>query len=114
MQHSEIPRGSSIRPRYLLEASDDGELLLRPNDVKLSACLIVRDNEDTIRPCLESLKPWVDEIVVVDTGSLDGTPQICEELGPRAALSLAGQLFAGPERLAEFCERRMDLLDGLR
>mgnify|MGYP001171398301 CR=1 FL=1 len=80
---TEIPRGSPIRPQYLLKASDDGELLLKHNDVKLSACLIVRDNEDTIRPCLESLKPWMDEIVIVDTGSLDRTPQICEELGAR-------------------------------
>jgi len=79
----EIPRGSSCRPQYLFDVNDEGELLLKPNNVKLSACLIVRDNEQTIRPCLESLRPWVDEIVVVDTGSLDATPQICAELGAR-------------------------------
>ncbi|WP_437193296.1 glycosyltransferase [Planctomicrobium sp. SH527] len=68
-------------PHFLLEANDAGELLLQPNPIKLSACLIVRDNEQTIRPCLESLGPWVDELIVVDTGSQDRTPQICEELG---------------------------------
>ncbi|MES2792484.1 MAG: glycosyltransferase [Planctomycetota bacterium] len=78
-----IPRGSSVRPQFLLDVDETGELLLQPNQVKLSACLIVRDNEQTIRPCLESLRPWVDEIVIVDTGSLDRTPQICEELGAR-------------------------------
>lgn len=50
---------------------------------RLSACLIVRDNEGTIRDCLESLRPWVDETVVVDTGSTDRTPEVCEELGAR-------------------------------
>ncbi|MCA9090879.1 MAG: glycosyltransferase [Planctomycetaceae bacterium] len=79
----QIPRGSHCRPQFLFDVNDSGDLLLRPNTVKLSGCLIVRDNEHTIRPCLESLRPWVDEIVVVDTGSLDRTPQICEELGAR-------------------------------
>jgi len=51
--------------------------------VRLSVCLIVRDNESTIRPCLESIRPWVDEMVVVDTGSTDRTASICEELGAR-------------------------------
>lgn len=45
----------------------------------VSLCMIVRDNEDTIRPCLESIRPWVDEIIIVDTGSVDRTPEICKE-----------------------------------
>ncbi|QDT40357.1 SPBc2 prophage-derived glycosyltransferase SunS [Gimesia alba] len=49
----------------------------------LSLCMIVRDNEDTIGPCLESIKPWVDEIIIVDTGSKDRTPDICREYGAR-------------------------------
>jgi len=49
----------------------------------LSLCLICRDNARTIRPCLESIRPWVDEMVVVDTGSTDETPQIALELGAR-------------------------------
>ncbi len=49
--------------------------------MKLSVCMIVRDNEDIIRPCLESIRPWVDEMIVVDTGSDDRTPQIAEEYG---------------------------------
>ena len=49
----------------------------------LSLCMIVRDNEDTIGPCLESIRPWVDEIIIVDTGSKDRTPDICREYGAR-------------------------------
>lgn len=48
---------------------------------RLSLCMIVRDNERTIVPCLESVRPWVDEMIVVDTGSIDRTPDLCRELG---------------------------------
>ncbi len=49
--------------------------------VRVTAALIVRDEEAHIRACLESLKPVADEIVVVDTGSTDRTPQIAAALG---------------------------------
>lgn len=45
--------------------------------------MIVRDNESTIGACLESIYPWVDEIVIVDTGSVDRTPEICRQFGAR-------------------------------
>jgi GT2 family glycosyltransferase/2-polyprenyl-3-methyl-5-hydroxy-6-metoxy-1,4-benzoquinol methylase len=48
---------------------------------RLSLCMIVRDNESTIGPALESIRPWVDEIIVVDTGSQDKTPDICRQYG---------------------------------
>ncbi len=51
--------------------------------VHLSLCMIVRDNAATIRPCLESIRPWVDEMNVLDTGSKDETPRIAETLGAR-------------------------------
>ena len=41
----------------------------------LSATLIVRDESRFIEGCLQSLTGWVDEIVVVDTGSRDDTVQ---------------------------------------
>ena len=50
---------------------------------RLSACLIVRDNERTLPACLESIRPWVDELAVVDTGSVDSTPQIARQFGAR-------------------------------
>jgi tetratricopeptide (TPR) repeat protein len=45
--------------------------------------MIVRDNETTIGPALESIRPWVDEIIVVDTGSNDQTPAICRHFGAK-------------------------------
>jgi tetratricopeptide (TPR) repeat protein len=42
----------------------------------LSAALIVRDESEFLAGCLTSVQPVVDEIVVVDTGSVDDTPDI--------------------------------------
>jgi tetratricopeptide (TPR) repeat protein len=51
--------------------------------VGLSAALIVRDETAVLGDCLRSLRGLVDEIVVVDTGSTDGTPELAAGLGAR-------------------------------
>jgi GT2 family glycosyltransferase/tetratricopeptide (TPR) repeat protein len=71
------------RPTYKLRVSPGGGLLLVHERVRLSLCMIVRDNARTIRACLESIRDWVDEMVIVDTGSQDETPRIAAELGAR-------------------------------
>lgn len=60
-----------------------GGLLLTDAPIRLSLCMIVRDNEKTIGPCLASIQPWVDEMVIVDTGSRDKTREICRYYGAR-------------------------------
>jgi len=45
----------------------------------ISLCMIVRNEEDNIRYCLDSVKDYVDEIIIVDTGSTDSTVDICKE-----------------------------------
>lgn len=45
----------------------------------LSVAMIVKDEEYNIRRALDSIKDVVDEIIVVDTGSKDRTPQIVRE-----------------------------------
>ncbi|MGX8712743.1 MAG: glycosyltransferase [bacterium] len=47
--------------------------------MKLSAVIITHNEERNIGRCLESLKGVADEIIVVDSGSTDRTPQICAE-----------------------------------
>lgn len=38
--------------------------------------MIVRDEEKVLARCLESIRPFVDEIIIVDTGSTDSTKEI--------------------------------------
>ncbi|HEX3794256.1 MAG TPA: glycosyltransferase [Acidimicrobiales bacterium] len=51
--------------------------------MNLSAALIVRDEERCMERCLRSIVDVVDEIVVVDTGSIDNTVAIAESFGAR-------------------------------
>jgi glycosyltransferase involved in cell wall biosynthesis len=52
----------------------------------LAAVLIAQDEEDTIREALESVA-FCDEIVVVDSGSTDGTRQRAAALGARVLVN---------------------------
>jgi tetratricopeptide (TPR) repeat protein len=51
--------------------------------VKLSAALIVRDEENHLGACLQSIAKLVDEIVIADTGSRDRTREIAFAHGAR-------------------------------
>jgi glycosyltransferase involved in cell wall biosynthesis len=45
--------------------------------------MIVKNEEKYLKDCLESVKGVVDEIIIVDTGSSDGTLRIAREYGAR-------------------------------
>jgi len=49
----------------------------------LSICMIVRDEEESLPRCLESIKDIADEIIVVDTGSKDKTKEIALKYGAK-------------------------------
>lgn len=53
----------------------------------ISICMIVKDEEKNIRRCLDTLKVLLNdsssELIVVDTGSKDQTPEICREYTDR-------------------------------
>lgn len=51
----------------------------------IALVMIVRDEERSLERCLASACPWVDEMVVLDTGSCDATPAIARRLGARVA-----------------------------
>jgi GT2 family glycosyltransferase/tetratricopeptide (TPR) repeat protein len=47
----------------------------------VSACLIVKDEEENLAACLGSLEGFADEVVVYDTGSSDATVSLARSLG---------------------------------
>ncbi|GGG85544.1 hypothetical protein GCM10010918_49420 [Paenibacillus radicis (ex Gao et al. 2016)] len=49
----------------------------------ISLCMIVRDEEELLAQCLRSALPYISEIVVVDTGSVDGTAAIAAQFGAK-------------------------------
>ncbi|MGC8490863.1 MAG: tetratricopeptide repeat-containing glycosyltransferase family 2 protein [Syntrophobacteraceae bacterium] len=51
----------------------------------LSLCMIVRDEIDCLERCLDSVKEVVDEIIIVDTGSRDGTLELAKRHASRVA-----------------------------
>ena len=73
--------------------------------MSLSVIVICCNNEATIRRCLESIS-WVDEIVVVDGGSTDGTLDIVRELATKVHQS-ADWPGHGPQK-----NRALDLATG--
>lgn len=53
------------------------------HSARISACMIVKNEEELLPGCLESIRDWVDEIIVVDTGSTDRTVDIARQYGAR-------------------------------
>ena len=47
----------------------------------ITAIILTKNEEVNIRRCITSVKPYVDRVVVVDSGSTDKTIEIAEELG---------------------------------
>jgi glycosyltransferase involved in cell wall biosynthesis len=47
----------------------------------ISLCMIVKNEEKYLAGCLESVKNLVDEMIIVDTGSIDKTVEIAESFG---------------------------------
>lgn len=45
----------------------------------ISLCMIVKNEENFLIKCLESVKDLVSEIIIVDTGSTDKTQEICND-----------------------------------
>ena len=44
----------------------------------LGICMIVKDEEDVLARCLDSIQETYDELIVVDTGSTDKTVEIAK------------------------------------
>ena len=68
--------------------------------IKISACYIVKDAEKDLARSLASLSRHVDEIIVVDTGSSDGTIDVAKKFGAKIFNSPWQNDFATPRNVA--------------
>ena len=68
--------------------------------LKISACYMVKNEENNLPRSLESVKPAVDEIIVVDTGSTDRTIDIAESYGARVIQTPWKDDFSTPRNMA--------------
>ncbi|KGF73298.1 glycosyltransferase [Neosynechococcus sphagnicola sy1] len=66
----------------------------------LSLCMIVKDEAQNLPHCLASVRAVVDEMVVLDTGSRDGTPEIAQAQGARVYDFAWGDDFAAARNAA--------------
>lgn len=72
-------------------------------DPTISGVLIVKNEERTIRRCLENLAPWVNQLVVLDTGSTDRTMEEVSRAKIRCPLWVgASQNFTARTALRDF------------
>lgn len=51
--------------------------------MQISLCMIVKNEEEALGRCLESVKDIVSEMIIVDTGSTDSTVKIAEKYGAK-------------------------------
>lgn len=70
-----------LKQRTTLQTEWTEEEIKECGNPRITLCMIVKNEEAHIGRCLESVKGYVDEIVVVDTGSTDKTMDICREYG---------------------------------
>jgi glycosyltransferase involved in cell wall biosynthesis len=80
----ELPRATAIARDELAKRATRVASRARPVEgLRLSLCMIVKDEEEMLPRCLAAAAAAVDEIVIVDTGSSDRTIAIAREFGAR-------------------------------
>ncbi|MEA2427890.1 MAG: hypothetical protein QOF37_1518 [Thermoleophilaceae bacterium] len=73
---------AALQP-VVARAKEASKSAKRVDSHTMSLCMIVKDEEEMLPQMLEAVKPAVDEIIVVDTGSSDRTVEIAESFGAK-------------------------------
>jgi glycosyltransferase involved in cell wall biosynthesis len=78
---------------------------------RLAAVFIARNEARCIARCLESLRPWVDDMLVLDTGSTDETPAIARAAGAEVhRFTWSGNFAAARNRALELADADWNLV----
>ena len=48
--------------------------------MSITLCMVVKNESENLRGCLQSILPFVDEVLIADTGSTDGSQELIHEL----------------------------------
>jgi len=64
---------------------DESGMKLVPfdEDRKVSLCMLVKDEAGYLPRAISSVRPFIDELIVIDTGSVDGSDSVAEQLGAK-------------------------------
>ena len=82
----------AIPPQYLVDLFQESlaqinitrdVLIKSEQQPTISACLMVKNEERFLPQCLQSIRDYVDEIIVVDTGSTDNTMNIARKFNSK-------------------------------
>ena len=60
---------------------------------ELSLCMIVKNEEERLARCLSGVQGAVDEIIIVDTGSTDGTKRVAGQLQAASMITHGTTIF---------------------
>ena len=71
------PLKGDAKPEWLQPSA----ILNSPSSLRLSVCLIVKNEEQFLAQCLKSVRGFATQLIVVDTGSTDRTVEIAREFG---------------------------------
>lgn len=77
------PPARTALGRLALRARELADRARPAEGLRLSLCMIVRDEQEMLPRCLAAVAHAVDELVVVDTGSTDRTIEIARSFGAR-------------------------------
>lgn len=67
----------------------------------LGVAMIVKNEAENLAACLATVQGWVDEIVILDSGSTDNTHEIAEQFGAKFYVNTDWQGFGKQRQLAQ-------------
>jgi (heptosyl)LPS beta-1,4-glucosyltransferase len=72
-----------------------------PQKKTIAVALIVKNEANNLKACLQTVKDWVDEIVILDSGSTDGTESVARSFTDKFYVNQTWPGFGPQRRIAQ-------------